>query len=357
MEHFDTASKLTVATFNLENWDEDAETGGKEDEGPSLKRRIEFTRPQLLRLEADILCLQEVNAQGEAAGRDLSALDELLEDTPYADYERATTKVQDEDYPYAERNLIILSRYPVLASDQYRNDYAPALAYRVVTAEPRADEAKPVGWERPIQHVQLELPTREGEGDGGEEPETAGSAPDILHVINLHLKSKLPTTIEGQKEDRYTWTTASGWAEGYFLSSMKRVGQALEVRMLIDSILDEVDEEQDARILVCGDFNADLEAVPVKAIRGEVEEHGNGDLANRVMLPCENSIPDSTRYSLIYQGEGEMIDHILMSRGLLSHYRGAEVHNEVLHDESVAYSTDKLYPESDHAPVLARFEI
>jgi predicted extracellular nuclease len=182
----------------------------------------------------------------------------------------------------------------------------------------------------------------------------ASSSEGALHVINVHLKSKLPTPIDGQKEDRYTWKTASGWAEGYFVSSMKRVGQALEVRMLIDSIFD---SEEEARILVCGDFNADLEEVPLKAIRGQVEEHGNGKLAGRVMIPCENSIPDSSSYSLFYQGAGEMIDHILTSRSLPSSYRGAEVHNELLHDESVAYATDRLYPESDHAPVLARFEM
>lgn len=347
MERRGEPSTITVATFNLENWDQETA------DGPSLQRRIQLTRPQLLRLEADVLCLQEVHAQGEAPDRDLSALDELLEGTPYSGYERASTRVQDEEYPYAERNLIVLSRYPVLSSDQYRNDYAPAPAYRPVTADPEAEEAEPVRWERPIQHVQLEVPTPEApHEEGGDDSDT-----EVLHVINVHLKSKLPTTIEGQKEDRYTWKTASGWAEGYFLSSMKRVGQALEVRMLIDSIFDSEGAEEGARILVLGDFNADLEDVPLKAIRGQVEEHGNEELADRIMIPCENSIPDSSRYSLFYQGEGEMIDHILMSRSLLAYYRGAEVHNELLHDESVAYATDQLYPESDHAPVLARFEL
>lgn len=338
MERSKAASALTVATFNLENWDE------APDEGPGLKRRIELIRPQLLRLEADVLCLQEVNAQGEASNRKLSALEELLEGTPYADYYRAVTTVQDENYPYAERNLITLSRFEVLGAEQYRNDYAPAPAYRTVTAEPESEEAEEFRWERPIQHVRLTLPG----GEGGEEGTVS-----TLHVINLHLKSKLPTEIDGQKEDAYTWKSASGWAEGYFLSSMKRVGQALEVRMLIDSIFD---SEDDALIVVCGDFNADLEEVPLKAIRGEVEEHGNGGLAHRVMVPTENSIPDSSRYSLFYRGEGEMIDHILMSRGMLPYYRGAEVHNELLHDESVAFATDKKFPESDHAPVLSRFE-
>jgi exonuclease III len=51
-----------------------------------------------------------------------------------------------------------------------------------------------------------------------------------------------------------------------------------------------------------------------------------------------------------------MIDHLLVSRSLVAHYRGAEIHNELLHDESVAFGTDVKFPESDHAPVIAEFE-
>lgn len=109
--------------------------------------------------------------------------------------------------------------------------------------------------------------------------------------------------------------------------------------------------------MVCGDFNADLDDVPVKAIRGDIESTGNADLARRVMVPCENTIPESARYSLLYLGKGEMIDHILMSRGLLGYYRRSEVHNEFLHDESIAFASDVKYPESDHAPVVAEFEV
>ena len=48
----------------------------------------------------------------------------------------------------------------------------------------------------------------------------------ILNIINLHLKSKLPSNIPGQKVNSFTWKTPAGWAEGSFISSMRRVGQA-----------------------------------------------------------------------------------------------------------------------------------
>ena len=52
-----------------------------------------------------------------------------------------------------------------------------------------------------------------------------------------------------------------------------------------------------------------------------------------------------------------MIDHLLVSRSLLRHYKGSEIHNELLHDESAAFAIDVKYPESDHAPVVAEFEL
>lgn len=325
------AGRLGIATFNLEN------LGDVPGEEPTLETRISLMRPQLLRLDADVLCLQEVHAQGAADSRELSALDALLEGSPYADFHRAHTQVEGSERPYAERNLVVLSRFPISLREQHRNDRTPAPLYRVVTADPPEEEAEAVRWERPILRVALDLP------DGG-----------TLHLLNLHLKSKIPIDVAGQKEDAYTWESASGWAEGFFLSSMKRVGQALETRMLVDEIFD---RDEDALVAVVGDFNADLEEVPVRAIRGDVESTGNGELAGRVLVPTENSVPESSRYTLFHMGRKEMIDHLLVSRSLLRYHRSTEIHNELLHDESVGFATDEKYPESDHAPVIARFVV
>jgi len=40
----------------------------------------------------------------------------------------------------------------------------------------------------------------------------------------------------------------------------------------------------------------------------------------------------------------------------MAFYRGAEIHNELLRDESVAFATDRLHPASDHAPFVADFD-
>ena len=52
-----------------------------------------------------------------------------------------------------------------------------------------------------------------------------------------------------------------------------------------------------------------------------------------------------------------MLDHIVVSRELLRFFRGAEIHNEALPDESGAFRRDTQFPESDHAPVVAEFDV
>ena len=324
--------KLRIATFNLMNLDD------RPDRSPSLEDRIPVLRPQLVRLDADIICFQEVCGQHERGRKlRLDALNRLLECTPYEGYKRVSTKDKSTGQVFEHHNLVILSRYDIVEHDQYLHEYAPSPRYQKVTAQPEEREAREISWERPILHAKVKLPNNM-----------------VLDVINLHLKSRRPTNIQGHKLSERTWKTASGWAEGVFISSMKRIGQSLETRILIDKLFD---VDPCALIAVCGDFNEEFDEVSIEAIRGDVENTGNMDLAMRVMVPTERNIPEPARYSLLHNGKGKMLDHILVSRTMLAYFRGSEVHNELLHDESIVFAPKIFYPESDHAPVIARFEL
>lgn len=320
---------VRIATFNLENFDET-----KPGDRPSLAERIALMKPQIVRLRASIVCFQEVNGQGPAGQpQQLLALPQLLAGTNLEGATLQSTRTAQGGV-YDERNLVVASLHPVVGREQLRNTLVDEPLYKRLTAAPPDTEARPVGIERPVLHVTIDL-------DG-----------TPLHVIDVHLKSKIPTDVPGQKIDAYTWRTADGWAEGVFLSSMKRMSQALEVRRLVDRILD---GDAEARIVVAGDFNATPDEVAVQAIRGAVEDTGNPELVRRVMVPIENSVPEQARYTLFHQGKAQMLDHMLVTRNMLAYYRGSEIHNELLHDESAAFAVDEKYPESDHAPVVAEF--
>ena len=322
--------KLRIATFNLEEF---ADVNGN---SPSLEERLRVMRPQIKRLNADIICFQEVDGQkSDGEQPQLLALEKLLETTDYSNYYMTST-LTSERRVYIKTNLVTISRFEILETEQYNNDFIPSPIYKKITANPEEDP-KPIKWERPVLYAKIQVrPTL------------------VIHLINLHLKSRRPTGIQGQMINEYKWRSGSGWAEAFFISSMKRVGQALETRYLVDNIFE---DDEDANIIVCGDLNAHPDEVPVEAICGHTENTGNSELNKRVMFSCEKSIPEPSRYTYLHQGQKRLLDHMLISLGMTQYYRKSEIHNETLHDESIAFATDEKFPESDHAPFVAEFEI
>lgn len=319
-----------LATFNLENLDD--EPG----QDPPLAARIAVLRPQLLRIAADVLCLQEVNGQrhGKEGPRRLTALDALLADTPYGAFARVVTTGAGGGV--ADRhNLVILSRTPILSARPVRHDLVPAPSYRAVTASPPAAEPEPVTWDRPLLQAEIDL------GSGR-----------VLNVINVHLRAPLAAPVAGQKTGPLTWASVGGWAEGFYLATMKRGGQALEARLLVERMFD---GDENALVAVVGDFNAEDGETPLRTVRGDVEDTANGRLAGRALVSLDRTVPESQRFTVLHRGRRLMLDHVLASRSLMAAYRHTEIHNESLGDELVAFATGSRSPESFHAPVVVEF--
>ncbi|NIO36820.1 endonuclease [Candidatus Bathyarchaeota archaeon] len=316
------AKEFRIATFNLENLDDRDRKG--------FEKRKKVLRPMMERINADLLLLQEVNT--------LTALENLIKGLKkYENYDEKHTTRNGARYP--RRNLVILSRYPIKEKHQYHHTHVKNPMWRKVTSKPPETRAKKIRWERPILHCEIELPGNR-----------------ILHAINLHLKSKNPTSIEGQQDKKkyWLWLSHEGWAEGYFLSSVKRVGQALETRILIEELLRR--DPFGTLIALGGDINADIGSVPFKILVGSVTDTSNPELRRTVMVPCEYNVPPEQRYSHLYHGDGAMLNHIIVSNALYPHWVGTQIFNELLPDESIAFASDIKFPESDHAPVVARFE-
>ncbi len=334
----DAPVKLRIATFNLENLGEKPHHPG---EVPPLAERIALLRPQLLRLDADVLCLQEINGEKTERGYTLAALDTLLEGTKYASCERVATERKSGKGVLDVHNLVILSAFPIASHRQLRHEIVAPPDYRLVTAAPASEAPSAISWERPLLQAALSLP-------GGR----------TLHVLNLHLRAPLAAYVPGQKAGAFAWKSVAGWAEGFFLAAVKRAGQALEARLAVDEILD---GDAQAMIAVCGDCNAEARETSMRLLAGAEEDTGSGDLAGRVLIAAENSLPEDRRFTVIHNGRRVMLDHLLMSRALMAWYRGAEIHNEALGDELVGYanaaSDGGFSPESYHAPVVAVFEL
>lgn len=324
---------MRLATFNVETLDSPRKGTA------SLEERGEILRPQLARLDADVLCLQEVNSQRikGTKTRTLSALQTLIKGTQYENYQ-ITASRGGEGHSLADvHNLVILSKFPICSVLELRHTIVPPMQYLSLTAAPLEISPQPIHFERPILIAELALPDDR-----------------TMTVVNLHLRAPLASTIAGQKESAFVWKNTAAWAEGFFLSSMKRNAQALELRLAIDNMLD-----TDARRLlaICGDFNAEDHETPIKLLQAGEDDTGNGHLSARSLVIADRALPQDRRFSVVHHGRAQMLDHILISRHLAAFLKGIEVHNETLPDEAASAGMSHNAPGSYHAPVVAEFSI
>ncbi|ADZ68605.1 endonuclease/exonuclease/phosphatase family protein [Polymorphum gilvum] len=323
---------MRLATFNLESFGED------DFDAEALQPRLDALRPTLLALKADVLCLQEVNAQRlERKGtRVFAALDALVAGTPYEDFFRATSLRPDGTAPADKHNLAVLSRFPVVSSRTIREDHVEPPLWRPRSADPLPAGPEPVGFDRPLLHAALDV-----------------GLPRPLHVFCVHLRAPIAAPVAGGKLSAVSWGSTAAWAEGYFLASMKRVGQALELRLAIDALFD---ADPEALIAAAGDFNAVGLESPLRLVMADPDDTGNPALGHRRLRQLDAAVPEERRQTVVHRGRGHALDHILVSRELLFRARDIRVLNEGLADE-VRDAGTPAEAGSFHAPVVATFEL
>lgn len=323
---------LRLATFNIESFGEDRLRPER------LAPRIEALRPKLLELEADVLCLQEVNAQKEAgvSGRKFLALDQLLADTPYAGFNRSFSPREGSTSPGDRHNLLVLSRYSALETKIHFQPVNDPPTWQPSQAEPPFAEPQPISFDRPILQVDLDV--------GLKRP---------LHVFVVHLRAPIAAPIPGGKSSPWSWRSVPAWAEGYFLASVKRAAQALDLRLMVDRLLD---ADPDALVAIAGDFNTTGDGSALRLLLADPDDTGNPDLAGRRLQRLDAALPRDLRRTVIHKGRGQALDHILASPGLASRFKGVDVFNEDLADEFLDAGTS-AEAGSFHAAVRATFAL
>ncbi len=315
-----SGARWRLATFNLESLDEKA----RDPEG--FAARLEALRPILEKLDADVLCLQEVNAQGHGGKkpRRFTALDHLLEGTSYAPFHRAHSVNPQTGQPADVHNLVTLSRWPIVAERRIFHDFVPV--WRMPQAG-NSSASHEIRFDRAVLAVEIAAPF------------------GALHVFNLHLRAPraAPYAAAGRGQ---RWSSNAEWAEGFHLAALKRQGQALEARLAIDAIFA---ANPDAGIAVCGDLNAESFETPARILRGTPDE-GDPALDARRLDMLEQTLPEQQRYSVIHDGRRVMLDHIMVSPVLARACEEIAVFNEGLADEA---HVEGLVAGSLHAPVVA----
>jgi endonuclease/exonuclease/phosphatase family metal-dependent hydrolase len=314
------SAPFRLASFNIENLD--WSPAGE----PEFERRLAVLRPLLAAIAADILCLQEVDAQRAAphAPRRFIALDRLVAGTAYEGFFRATSLRPGSAAPADVHNLAILSRWPIVETRQLHHDIVAPWRWTPPTGRGAAAPVEIV-FDRPALYARVAPPQ--------------GPA---IHVLNLHLRAPRAVPLPGTSGAR----SGPVFAEGQFLAAQKREGQALETRLFVDSLFA---EDADASIAVCGDLNSEGFDAPARILRGAAEEDADAPFA---LAALAERAPQPARYSVIHAGRRTLLDHILVSRALGARCERVEILNEGLADEATA--PDPILG-SLHAPIVASF--
>jgi predicted extracellular nuclease len=164
------------------------------------------------------------------------------------------------------------------------------------------------------------------EGHGGSRKPLVGEfrfGGKPIFLINLHLRSKGgDDPIFGRRQPRIEGSTS------------RRTEQARVVAGFVEEI---VKQDPKARIVVLGDLNDFENSSPLEVL----EVAGLEDLVKR--------IPLESRYSYVYLGNSQVLDHILVSGAL-----AADAEVEMVHVNAEFPASDRA---SDHDPVIARLKI
>ncbi|WP_425835200.1 endonuclease/exonuclease/phosphatase family protein [Streptomyces fractus] len=205
--------------------------------------------------------------------------------------------------------------------------------------------------------------------DGGRMAERAGRGVLAVHFSTratwltaavCHLKSKLL----GYPGGRFVPRDEGERARYAAYALERRAAEAATVRALADTLIREDGRRE--RVAVLGDFNDEMSAATTQILQGppgsEIGtpgfDHADRGDAKRLwnVAPL---IPEEQRYSRVYAGHRELIDHIFVSHELLGHVVRAGT--GVPHEEDAALvplpsvgadpQERRDAPGSDHAPV------
>ena len=110
----------------------------------------------------------------------------------------------------------------------------------------------------------------------------------------------------------------------------KRLAQAQSVAQMVQ---DEQDAQPDARMLVLGDLNAfqftDGYVDVLGQIRGDIDPADNllsgPDLVDPNLVNLVESLPAEERYSFVFRGSANALDHAVVTQGLLGQVSGFEM--------------------------------
>jgi endonuclease/exonuclease/phosphatase family metal-dependent hydrolase len=181
-----------------------------------------------------------------------------------------------------------------------------------------------------------------------------------VQVIATHLKSKLLTFPDGfAPADEDQRARFSSYA------LYRRASEASTLRAHLDALL--AGGGREMPVILAGDMNDEVDAATTQILNGppgseigsvgfDQEDEGDGDR----MWNLAPLIPEEQRFSRLYRGRPELIDHIFASNFLVTNDRVTAVTTMMAEGAIPSIEDDPTArrgaPGSDHAAVVATFD-
>jgi predicted extracellular nuclease len=316
-------------TWNVENLFEVGADDGPETEA-QLAAKIESLRAVIDAQRPDVLGVQEIGSES-ALGRLQAALGQPLPHSALAAPDERGIRVA------------FVSRLELHEPTEIRAFPAELLPVQVGDDPPGPEGARTM---RRIGRAALQVTVRV---DGR----------DVV-VVNTHMKSKLLTFPGG-----FTPVDEDQRARFGAYALYRRASEAATIRTHLDGVL--AGGGRDLPVILLGDMNDEPSAATTSILNGppgsEIgtegfgrPDRGDGDR----MWNTADLIPEPQRYTRLYRGRKELLDHVFVSHFLVSG-RITEVTTVVAEPgmPSIADDPDVRVgePGSDHAAVVATLDL
>ncbi|MFD4323635.1 endonuclease/exonuclease/phosphatase family protein [Nocardioides sp. NPDC058538] len=179
-----------------------------------------------------------------------------------------------------------------------------------------------------------------------------------VDVVSVHLKSKLLSFPGG----RFNSKDEGERARYGVYALARRAAEAAAVRAGVDRLLDGDGEKR--AVVIAGDLNDEPQAATTQILLGpggsEIGTPGydRPDKGDAMRLwNVAPLIPEEERFSRIYRGRRELIDHLMVSRALTGRIKGVTTGSVKIASVTDDPRARKDAAGSDHRPVVATFDI
>lgn len=177
-------------------------------------------------------------------------------------------------------------------------------------------------------------------------------------IVSVHLKSKLLSYPGGRFNPR-----DEGERARYAVYALhRRAAESAAVRAGVDELLR--GDGRDTNVIVAGDLNDEPEAATTQILLGPggsefgtagYDRPDKGDAAR--LWNLAGLIPEEERYTRIYRGRRELIDHIMVSHALTEKVEAVTTGGDNITSVTDEPGRRDATEASDHKPVAATFEV